>query len=454
MDELVAYLGQLSDPAARAQMLTDAQAWATADILTVGNLIQIVIVGLAFLVARILAPRIRAGLGRLTAGRFTGNSAAAVSRAVGPLTLPLTWLALQWLSLVAAAESDWPNHLLRIAVSLLTAWIIIRLASRLVRDPTWAKAIAITAWSIAALNIVGLLDDTIVLLDGIALQVGDVRFSVLSVLKGMLSLAVLLWAATLLSGFMERRIRTLPNLTPSVQVLFSKILKIALITIAIVLAISSVGIDLTAFAVFGGAIGVGIGFGLQKVVSNLISGVILLVDKSIKPGDVIEVGETYGWINSLGARYASVVTRDGTEYLIPNEDLITQQVVNWSFSNNEVRLKIPIGVSYKADVRRAIELCKEAAAAVDRVVDEPKPACLLKGFGDSSVDLELRFWIEDAQNGVSNVRSEVLLLVWDKFHEHGIEIPFPQRDVHIIPPADAGAQSAPGGGVPALEAGR
>ncbi len=194
---------------------------------------------------------------------------------------------------------------------------------------------------------------------------------------------------------------------------------------------STVGIDLTAFAVFSGAVGVGIGFGLQKVVSNLISGVILLMDKSVKPGDVITVGETYGWINTLGARYASVVTRDGTEYLIPNEDIITQQVVNWSYSNNAVRLKIPIGISYKADVRKAIALCLEAAAEVERVVDQPKSVCLLKGFGDSSVDLELRIWISDPQNGVSNVKSQVLLLVWDKFHAHDIEIPFPQRDLHI-----------------------
>ena len=258
----------------------------------------------------------------------------------------------------------------------------------------------------------------------------------MTVIEGLFSLAVLLWLATVCSRVLERRISRLPNLTPSVQVLFSKLLKIVLITIAIVAAIRTVGIDLTAFAVLSGAIGVGIGFGLQKAVSNLISGVMLLLDKSIKPGDVIAVGGTYGWVSSLGARYVSVVTRDGIEHLIPNEDFITQGVENWSYSNSKVRLKIPIGISYKSDVRKAQGLCLDAAAEVSRVVADPPPVCPLKGFGDSSVDLELRIWIEDPQNGVSNVKSEVLLLVWDKFHEHGIEIPFPQRDLHLKPPAD------------------
>lgn len=196
---------------------------------------------------------------------------------------------------------------------------------------------------------------------------------------------------------------------------------------------------MTAFTVFSGAIGVGVGFGLQKIVSNLISGVILLIDKSIKPGDVISVGDEYGWVNSLGARYVSVVTRDGTEHLIPNEELITQRVENWSYSNNLVRLRAPVGVHYKSDVRHAISLCIEAARATPRVLQDPAPVCLLKGFGDSSVDLEIRFWIQDPAEGMSNVLSEVLLRVWDRFHEEGVEIPYPQRDLHIRTPAPAPA---------------
>ncbi len=409
----------------------DVQTWVVEHVLVLNTLTQVAAILVAALIASLVAPFLRRGIERLAARWQRERNLEKATRTAASLSLPIVWLLLQWISVLVASNAGWPFQLIRVTVSLLTAWVVIRLVSQLVRDPTWSKMVAMVAWTVAALNIVGLLDDTGTLLDQLALTFGELRISALTVIKGVASLAVLLWVATVLSRTMERRISTLPNLTPSVQVLFTKLFKIVLITIAIVAALSTVGIDLTAFAVFSGAVGVGVGFGLQKVISNFVSGVILLMDKSVKPGDVIQVGETYGWINTLGARYASVVTRDGTEYLIPNEDIITQQVVNWSYSNSEVRLKVPIGISYSADVRKAIELCLESATAVERVIDKPNPVCLLKGFGDSSVDLELRFWINDPQNGVSNVKSQVLLLVWDKFHEHKIEIPFPQRDLHI-----------------------
>ncbi len=181
----------------------------------------------------------------------------------------------------------------------------------------------------------------------------------------------------------------------------------------------------------GGAIGVGIGFGLQKIFSNLISGFILLLDKSIKPGDTIIVEGSYGRVDTLSARYVSVITRDGIEHLVPNEEMIVNRVENWSYSHNNVRLRIPVGVHYNSNVRKAIELCLQAADETERVLKSPKPACLLKGFGDSSVDLEIRIWVRDPMNGCSNVKSQVLLSVWDKFHEHNIEIPYPQRDLHL-----------------------
>ncbi|MDH3475546.1 MAG: mechanosensitive ion channel [Rhodospirillales bacterium] len=407
------------------------QTWLFQDVLALSTLTQAVLVVLAFLPAFFLQRQVRAGLELLKRIMGPDSGVPAVARAVAPLAMPIAWLILQWFSIIVAAQMGWPYQLIQITVSLLTAWVVIRAMSAVVRDPTWSSAIAGTAWVVAALNILGLLDDATDILDGLALQLGDLRLSALTVIKGMIALAVLLWLATVMSRLLERRISRLPNLTPSVQVLISKLFKIVLIVIAIVAALRTVGIDLTAFAVFSGAVGVGVGFGLQKVVSNLISGVILLMDKSVKPGDVIEVGQTYGWIKTLGARYASVVTRDGTEYLIPNEDIITQRVVNWSYSNDAVRLKIPIGISYGSDVRKAIEICQAAPGEVPRALKEPKSVCLLKGFGDSSVDLELRFWINDPRNGVSNVKSQVLLLIWDAFHEHGIEIPFPQRDLHI-----------------------
>jgi len=214
-------------------------------------------------------------------------------------------------------------------------------------------------------------------------------------------------------------------------VLAAKLARISLITLAILIALSSVGIDLTALAVFGGALGVGLGFGLQKIFSNLVSGIILLLDKSIKPGDVISLGTTFGWINHLGLRYTSVITRDGMEHLIPNEELITQRVENWSFSNKLVRLRAPVGVSYHSDIRLAMQLCLDAAKMSPRVQLDPEPKVQLLGFGDNSVNLEIRFWVDDPEQGRANITSEILLAVWDSFHEHGIEIPFPQRDLHI-----------------------
>ncbi len=411
--------------------LDDLLVWVDAEVLIWPKLTQVLVAVALLAIALLIAPSLRRSLTALADRKKLENPLKGALNAVARLAPIFTWAILLWIATLAAAEAEIRNNLLAVVTTLVTAWVVIRFVSSLVRDPSMARLVAFSAWAIAALSILDLLEPTSNILDRIALNIGDVHISVLTVLKGAVALVVLLWLANILSHFLDRRYRSLESLTPSIKVLASKVTKILLITIAILAALSVVGIDLTAFAVFSGAVGVGVGFGLQKVVSNLISGVILLLDRSIKPGDVIGVDQTYGWIKDLNARYASVVTRDGVEHLIPNEDLITQKVMNWSFSDLQVRLKIPVGISYNADVRKAIELCLEAAAAVERVIDEPKSVCLLKGFGDSSVDLEIRIWIQDPQNGVSNVKSQVLLGVWDRFHEHGIEIPFPQRDIHV-----------------------
>jgi small-conductance mechanosensitive channel len=213
--------------------------------------------------------------------------------------------------------------------------------------------------------------------------------------------------------------------------MITKSVHITLLFLACLVALNSIGINLTALTLFSGAIGVGIGFGLQKIVGNFISGLILLSDKSIKPGDVVQLADVYGFVNHMGGRYVSVVTRDEKEYLIPNEDLITQQVINWSYSSRKIRIRVPVGISYNADPHGAIELISKVVSGIDRILVEPAPRCLLRGFGESSVDLELRFWIDDPQNGVANVTSEALLKIWDALKENSIEIPFPQRDLHL-----------------------
>jgi small-conductance mechanosensitive channel len=284
---------------------------------------------------------------------------------------------------------------------------------------------------VAILHIFDLLQITTQALDSFGFNIGETRISFLDVINGGGILLGLLWGTAVLSRIVEKRVKTLPNVPPSLQVLLAKLVRMALIFFSVLIALSTVGLDLSSFALLGGAIGVGIGFGLQKVVSNLVSGLILLLDRSIKPGDVIEIDETYGWINSLRARYASVITRDGKEHLIPNEDLITNKVINWSFSHKDVRVRAPIGISYKSDPREAMELCLDAARAEPRVNNDPEPRCQLLGFGENSIQLELRFWIADPSNGVGNIRSSVLLGVWDRLKEAGISIPFPQRDLHL-----------------------
>lgn len=418
--------------------LEQAAAWAIENVANLWTLLQVgllvVLFGLALLLAHRLRPPLVAWLGRAAVpARF-----AAQLRALPSILTPLIYLLLLWLALAVMLQSTWPSrsYLLSIVASLLTAWVVIRLVTTFVRNPALAKTLAICAWTLAALNITDLLDPSVALLDSLAVSFGELRISLLTVVKGVLTLAFLLWIASVASRFLERRISRVPDLTPSIQVLLGKLLKITLITLAVVVALNSVGIDLTALAVFSGAVGVGVGFGLQKVVSNLISGVILLLDKSIKPGDVIELGETFGWISSLGARYVSVVTRDGKEFLIPNEDLITQRVVNWSFTNELVRMEIVFGVSYNSDPHEVRRIAREAAAKPSRVSKDSPPVCHLTGFGDSSLDFVLRFWIHDPQGGVMNVKGEVLLAVWDAFKEHGIEIPYPHRQLLIRDPVE------------------
>ena len=364
-------------------------------------------------------------------------SVRAIRQILLPLAVAGPWLGLLlafWFSTLVFTERQLSTTILRLAESLTLAWVIIKLSSRLVRNDQLARALAVLAFIIAALNIAGLLDTVAGLLDSMAVYVGSLRVSVLLLLKGAVTLALFLCFASVFAHALETRLTRLSELTPAMQVLTSKLVRFGLITLAVVLALASVGIDLTALAVFSGAVGVGIGLGLQKVVSNLVSGVILLVDRSIKPGDVIEMEGRYGWITSLNARYVSLATRDGKELLIPNEDLITGRVTDWSYSSDLIRQNVIVGVSYGSDVHLAIRLAVEAAAAVSRILEVPKPTCLLNEFGDSAVNLELRFWIQDPANGTANVRSEVMLNIWDAFHKHSIEFPFPQRDLTLRNP--------------------
>ncbi len=411
---------------------TALQQWFLRDVWVVETLLELVVIllciALGGLVARPFKPRLirlieERNWQTLTIGRFLAALQQVLAFGLSVMLLALAMVIFQRFEL--------SSRIINTAMSLLSAWVIIRLVTSILREPAWRRYIALFTWTLAALHILNLLHAFLGLLDSLAVTLGGVRISILLIIKAVIFLTILLRLSLGASSLLEKRIKTMEGLTPSIQVLLSKALKITLLAVAVIVTLSSLGINLSAFAFFGGAIGVGVGFGLQKVVSNLVSGVILLLDRSIKPGDVIEVGSTYGRIESLGARYVSVMTRDNTEYLIPNEDLITTQVINWSFSDKLVRLKVVVGVSYDSDIHQVMRLMVAAATGIPRVLSNPKPVCQLKNFGDSSIDMELRLWISDPENGVSNVCSDVRIAIWDAFKANGIEIPFPQRDLHI-----------------------
>ncbi|HKI73283.1 MAG TPA: mechanosensitive ion channel domain-containing protein [Pseudomonadales bacterium] len=415
--------------------LADAIQHLASYLFSRNTLTEVAIILALALAAWGISQRQRAYLASLSAQHADYRLLTRVWAVLRTVSFPLIWLIMQWLANLVADLVGWRQSIMVVTASLLTAWVIIRVASVFIGNRLLGMAVALTAWTVAALNILGWLHATVDILSGIGFTLGTAKITLLTLFKGAASLIVLLWTANFVGEFFESRIHKVEDLTPSIKVLFSKLFRITLLGIALLVAMSAVGIDLTAFAVVGGAVGLGIGFGLQKIVSNLVSGVILLLDDSIKPGDVIALGDQYGRVDSLGARYVSVTTRNGTEHLIPNEDLITNRVENWSHSNNLLRLRLGVGVHYKSDVKRAMALCLEAAHESPRVLDDPAPVCLMSGFGDNSVDLEVRYWINDPMNGRANVASDILVRIWDKFGANNIEIPYPQRDIHLRTPS-------------------
>jgi len=234
-----------------------------------------------------------------------------------------------------------------------------------------------------------------------------------------------LWAATATSNFLDRRVQHVSGLTPSIQVLAGKLIRIGVMTAAIVIVLSASGIDLSVLAVFTGAIGVGVGLGLQKIVSNFVCGIILLADKSIKPGDVISVGDHFGWVAHMGARYTSVDLKDGRELLMPNEDLVTQRVINWTYSSDLMRLEVKFSTTYDSDLHKTRAVAVQAAQSVEQVLKVPPPVCHLTGYGASAIEYVLWFWIKDAATGPTSMRSAVMIALWDTFTREGIKLPIP-----------------------------
>ena len=334
---------------------------------------------------------------------------------------------------------DKPVGLLNLAVPLLISLTIIRIVVYFLRKTfrpgpmvkAWENIIATSVWIVVALHLLGWLPAVLQGLDGVAMKMGDNRVSLLAAIKLILAISMMWVLALWLARLIENRISQAAYVNPGMQVALVKLSKFVLLVLAFLVALNTVGIDLTALAVFGGALGVGLGFGLQRIASNFISGFIVLFDRSIRPGDVITIGDKLGWVQELRARYVVVMDRDGVERLIPNETLITNEVINWSYSNRNVRLKIPVSISYDNDPEQALALLLEAAKANPRVLADPPPGTRLMAFGDSGIELELRVWVQDPEAGLGSVRSDINLAIWRAFKDAGIVIPYPQRDLHI-----------------------
>ena len=344
---------------------------------------------------------------------------------------PALALAFLWIPYRVAEHFNLPRDGLYTIVICLLALVLIRLLTGQMQNRFWATIITIFFWFEAFLYISHLNEPWLNLMQHIDFQVGKTDISLLTLIRAVVIVLVLYWLSRNLLLMLHFWLTAESALTPATQILLYKLSIIFFFCASVAVVLQYMGLGLTIFALFSGALGLGLGFGLQKVFANLVSGFIILADKSIKPGDVIQLGNRYGRINFLGTRYTSVITRNGTEHLIPNENLVTSEVINWSYSNSLVRIDIPVGVSYAADLEKARDLILATAADSSRVLTDPQPACLLASFGDSTVNLELRVWLNDPQNGLGSLRSDLLWGIWQRFHEHGIELPFPQRDVHL-----------------------
>lgn len=352
------------------------------------------------------------------------------------LVWPLFWVALLWFATSLMRQSDIENVIVRAAASMLNAWVLIRLFSTVVPDPFWSRTFASVAWVIAALNITRLLDPTIAFLDGIAVQAGDMRVSVYLIIKGVLFIALLVWIANLISRVINTRIASASALTPSVQTLISQSVRLILLFGAITIALGAIGVNLTALTVLSGAIGVGIGFGLQSVFSNLVAGIILLFERSIKVGDFIELTDgIQGTVREITIRSTLVTTNDNIDVLVPNSEFITKQMTNWTLRDALRRFRIPFGVAYGTDKELVRKAGLEAAAAVSHTltgVYGREPQVWLVGFGDSSLDFELVVWLQpDSVMRPGAVNADYCWALETALTKYGIEIPFPQRDLHI-----------------------
>lgn len=387
------------------------------------------------LVAWALTRPVRALLRKIWPAKDLPRSARAVQVVEG-LVFPMLWVMLLWIATAIVAQMRWDVSILRICASLLNAWILIRLVSSFVSDRALATAFAVFAWIVAALNILGLLAPSIALLESVGFSFGESRLTLFLIVKGVALAVIFIWAASVVSGLIQGSLARSRRFTPSVQALVSQGARLSLLFIAVMLALNAIGIDLTALAVFSGAIGVGIGFGLQSIFSNLMAGIIILMEKSIKVGDFVEFENgLVGEVREINVRATLVTTNDNVDILVPNSEFINNRVTNWTLREGFRRLRVPFGVAYGTDKELVKAAALEAAESVPHMlmdVSGREPQVWLSGFGDSSLDFELVVWLRpESVKRPGAVMAAYNWAIESALNKYGIEIPFPQRDLHF-----------------------
>lgn len=359
------------------------------------------------------------------------------------LLFPLTGVATLSAARALYGALHQPPVLMHLVIAMLVAMGVIRMtvyALRQVFSPagwlsTFEFLIGLTIWTAWALHALDILPEVIDWLDHQQVALGKQKLSLWALMQGGAWVLVTLIVAIWLSGSVERKLMRAP-LDSNLRIVLARLSKVALMFLALMITLPLVGIDLTALSVFGGALGVGLGFGLQKIMANYVSGFIILLDRSIRIGDLISVGSDRGQVQQITTRYTVLRSPSGVQSIVPNETLISSVVQNEGLSDREVRMAITVQVGYADDVERALAILEECARVHERVLPEPAPRAFLHSFGDSGINLELGMWITDPENGTLGIRSAVQLEVLRRFRAEGIEIPFPQREIRLLNPAD------------------
>jgi small-conductance mechanosensitive channel len=411
--------------------------WADQQILNALGMLQIGIVGITFLLTWLVSKKI---------GRYLEKSIKTqkfhIRIRLSPthfslVTRYVMWLLLMWFCQVLFSKTGKPVEAFHLAITFALAMLTLRFASFYIKSRILAGVFYSVSLFVIALRVFDLWQPAVHLLEGMTVDIGAIRFSMWGLIKAI-AVFIVLWAAgSAARRFFAHWLSGSTHLTYSDRVLIQRAFNGTMATIVVLLSLHAAGIHMAAIAFTGGVIGIAIGMGLQKLGSNFVSGILLLLRKPIRRGDVIVLKDTFsgsrrGWVTRIGMMYVRVATRDGTEHLVPNETFVTRHIENLSYSDNRVRLRIPFGIAYKSGLKKAMALALEAARSTDRVLKAPDPSCVVTDFGDSNVGFEVRVWVEGPQQGLARVKSNLLLAIWDSFHNNGIEFAYPQRDLHIV----------------------